>query len=248
MAAVRRSSPTGAASSRLSKAHGACWPSSCRDTDARDLVTRPRHLRVPQTAWPHCWKNSPFDVLGFSNGGQVGMQLAIRHARAVRRLVVASAPFRRDGMVDGFWDGLAGRPTPISPSPTARQTLRLAATPHMRSACSTSIESLAHRFCRLARLPGRLDHRTDARWRGRPRCDPHRTRGAPSLPYPERPPAHRAWKSRRLPRRTRGRSGRSRAAPTGTSFSGQLPGLAGDHHRELSELIVTRGVGAARCA
>jgi pimeloyl-ACP methyl ester carboxylesterase len=52
-------------------------------------------------------KDAPFDVLGFSNGGQVAMQLAIRHPETVRRLVVASAPFRRDGMVDGFWDGLA---------------------------------------------------------------------------------------------------------------------------------------------
>jgi pimeloyl-ACP methyl ester carboxylesterase len=48
----------------------------------------------------------PVDVLGFSNGGQVAMQLAIRHPRTVHRLVVASAPFRRDGMADGFWAGL----------------------------------------------------------------------------------------------------------------------------------------------
>jgi pimeloyl-ACP methyl ester carboxylesterase len=47
------------------------------------------------------------DVLGFSNGGQVAMQLAIRHPAIVRRLIAASAPFRRDGMVEGFWDGLA---------------------------------------------------------------------------------------------------------------------------------------------
>jgi pimeloyl-ACP methyl ester carboxylesterase len=47
------------------------------------------------------------DVLGFSNGGQVGMQLAIRHPHTVRRLIAASAPIRRDGMVDGFWEGLA---------------------------------------------------------------------------------------------------------------------------------------------
>jgi pimeloyl-ACP methyl ester carboxylesterase len=46
------------------------------------------------------------DVFGFSNGGQVAMQLAIRHPNVVRRLIVASAPFRRDGMIDGFWDGL----------------------------------------------------------------------------------------------------------------------------------------------
>ncbi|MEU0556735.1 alpha/beta fold hydrolase [Dactylosporangium sp. NPDC006015] len=50
----------------------------------------------------------PVDVLGFSNGGQVAMQLAARHPAAAGRLVVASAPFRRDGMIDGFWEGMAG--------------------------------------------------------------------------------------------------------------------------------------------
>ncbi|WP_030442127.1 alpha/beta fold hydrolase [Actinoplanes subtropicus] len=49
----------------------------------------------------------PVDVLGFSNGGQVALQLAARHPEAIRRLIVASAPFRRDGMIDGFWDGMA---------------------------------------------------------------------------------------------------------------------------------------------
>jgi pimeloyl-ACP methyl ester carboxylesterase len=59
----------------------------------------------------------PVDLLGFSNGGQVGMQLAIRHPYAVRRLIVASAPFRRDGMVDGFWDGLAAATYADLPEP-----------------------------------------------------------------------------------------------------------------------------------
>jgi pimeloyl-ACP methyl ester carboxylesterase len=48
----------------------------------------------------------PVDVLGFSNGGQVALQLAARHPHMVRRMVVASAPFRRSGMIDGFWEGL----------------------------------------------------------------------------------------------------------------------------------------------
>lgn len=48
------------------------------------------------------------DVLGFSNGGQVALRLAVRHPGTVRRLIAASAPFRRDGMVDGFWAGLEG--------------------------------------------------------------------------------------------------------------------------------------------
>ncbi|MEY9938386.1 alpha/beta fold hydrolase [Streptacidiphilus sp. MAP5-3] len=59
----------------------------------------------------------PLDVLGFSNGGQVGLQMAIRHPQAVRRLVVASTPFRRDGMVDGFWDGLAASSYADMPQP-----------------------------------------------------------------------------------------------------------------------------------
>ena len=49
----------------------------------------------------------PVDVLGFSNGGQVALQLAARHPSAVRRVIAASAPVRRDAMVDGFWEGLA---------------------------------------------------------------------------------------------------------------------------------------------
>nr|WP_249776879.1 alpha/beta fold hydrolase [Leifsonia sp. C5G2] len=48
----------------------------------------------------------PVDVLGFSNGGQVALQLAARHPSAVRRLIAASAPVRRSGMIDGFWEGL----------------------------------------------------------------------------------------------------------------------------------------------
>ena len=52
----------------------------------------------------------PVDVLGFSNGGQVAFQLAARHPALVRKLVLASAPLRRDAMVEGFWEGLtAGR-------------------------------------------------------------------------------------------------------------------------------------------
>jgi pimeloyl-ACP methyl ester carboxylesterase len=37
------------------------------------------------------------DVLGYSLGGGVALQLAIRHPEAVRKLVVVSAPFKRDG-------------------------------------------------------------------------------------------------------------------------------------------------------
>jgi pimeloyl-ACP methyl ester carboxylesterase len=44
------------------------------------------------------------DVLGFSNGGNTTMQLAIRHPEIVDNIVVASAFYKRNGMAPGFWD------------------------------------------------------------------------------------------------------------------------------------------------
>jgi len=38
------------------------------------------------------------DVLGFSNGGSVGLELAIRHPDLVRKLVLGSVYYRRDGI------------------------------------------------------------------------------------------------------------------------------------------------------
>ena len=71
----------------------------------------------------------PVDVLGFSNGGQVAMQLAARHPKAVRRLIVASAPFRRDGMVDGFWDGLEAATYTDLPEPYREADLAVSGDP-----------------------------------------------------------------------------------------------------------------------
>ncbi|WP_106129701.1 alpha/beta fold hydrolase [Pseudosporangium ferrugineum] len=71
----------------------------------------------------------PVDVLGFSNGGQVAMQLAARHPGAVRRLVVASAPFRRDGMIEGFWDGMAAATYADLPQPYREADLAVSGDP-----------------------------------------------------------------------------------------------------------------------
>lgn len=46
------------------------------------------------------------DLMGFSNGGSIALQVAIRHPRLVRRLVVASAAVRRDGLRQGFFEGM----------------------------------------------------------------------------------------------------------------------------------------------
>jgi pimeloyl-ACP methyl ester carboxylesterase len=45
------------------------------------------------------------DFMGFSNGGTTCLQIGIRHAQLVNKLVLASATFKRDGLIPGFFDG-----------------------------------------------------------------------------------------------------------------------------------------------
>jgi pimeloyl-ACP methyl ester carboxylesterase len=47
------------------------------------------------------------DLLGFSNGGTIALQVAIRHPKMVRRLVVVSALFQRIGAFDWLWAAMA---------------------------------------------------------------------------------------------------------------------------------------------
>ncbi|HEX3760703.1 MAG TPA: alpha/beta fold hydrolase [Kofleriaceae bacterium] len=47
------------------------------------------------------------DVMGFSNGASVALQVAIRHPAQVRRLVFASSMTRRSGTHPAFWDSIA---------------------------------------------------------------------------------------------------------------------------------------------
>src|SRR5262245_33424386 len=46
------------------------------------------------------------DLLGFSNGGTIALQVAIRHPRIVRKLVAVSALFSRDGGDPSFWEAM----------------------------------------------------------------------------------------------------------------------------------------------
>lgn len=46
------------------------------------------------------------DIFGFSNGGTVALQMAIRHPEKVHRVVIASGLYRRDGMMKGFFEGM----------------------------------------------------------------------------------------------------------------------------------------------
>src|SRR5271169_3367401 len=55
---------------------------------ADDVAALLDHLKIPKA-----------DLLGYSMGGGVAMQCAVRHPDKVRKVVVISSTFRRDGMV-----------------------------------------------------------------------------------------------------------------------------------------------------
>jgi pimeloyl-ACP methyl ester carboxylesterase len=44
--------------------------------------------------------------LGFSNGGNTAMQIAIRHPDLVNKLVIISSFYKREGMMAGFFEGM----------------------------------------------------------------------------------------------------------------------------------------------
>lgn len=46
------------------------------------------------------------DFLGFSNGGNTALEVALRHPDSVRRLILASAPLKKSGFVPGFFEGM----------------------------------------------------------------------------------------------------------------------------------------------
>ena len=57
------------------------------------------------------------DVLGFSNGGVVAMQLAIRHPRLVRHLILCSSYYAHAAMPPQFWQGFAHATMADMPAP-----------------------------------------------------------------------------------------------------------------------------------
>jgi pimeloyl-ACP methyl ester carboxylesterase len=63
---------------------------------ADDVAALLDHLKIPKA-----------DLIGYSMGGGVAMQCAIRHPNKVRKVVVISSVFRRDGMVKEGLDAIS---------------------------------------------------------------------------------------------------------------------------------------------
>ena len=108
---------------------------------ADDVAALLDHLKVPRA-----------DVIGYSMGGGVAMQCAIRHPDKVRKVVVISSMFRHDGGVKEAIDAL--------PKLTAEGLQRLAHRSRIQKA-----ESDAQRISESRQAPPRGGSET-----GRPRC------------------------------------------------------------------------------
>ena len=65
------------------------------EQDADDLVTLLNNLHISKASF-----------LGFSNGGNTAMQIAVRHPGIVNKLILASAFYKREGLPPGFFDGM----------------------------------------------------------------------------------------------------------------------------------------------
>jgi pimeloyl-ACP methyl ester carboxylesterase len=63
------------------------------EQDADDVAELLKQLKIDKA-----------DIMGFSNGGTTALQIAIRHPQVVRKLIIASATYKRSGMQPGFFE------------------------------------------------------------------------------------------------------------------------------------------------
>jgi pimeloyl-ACP methyl ester carboxylesterase len=63
------------------------------EQSAEDTVALLRHLGIGKA-----------DLFGYSNGGHIAIQVALSHPEVVRKLVIESAMFDRDGSDPAFWE------------------------------------------------------------------------------------------------------------------------------------------------
>ena len=65
------------------------------EQDADDVAALLKQLDIKQA-----------DFMGFSNGGTTCLQIAIRHPQLVHKLILCSALYKREGMPQGFFEGM----------------------------------------------------------------------------------------------------------------------------------------------
>lgn len=86
---------------------------------ADDVAALLKHLKLPRA-----------DLIGYSMGGSVAMQAAVRHPDRIRKVVIISSVFRRDGMVQAAIEALPQlKADDFRGTPIETEYLRLSPTP-----------------------------------------------------------------------------------------------------------------------
>ncbi len=89
------------------------------DNHADDVAALLKYLKIPQA-----------DIIGYSMGGEIAMRVAVRHPDQVRKVVVISSTFRRDGVTQEGIDALKNlTPELFKGSPIEVEYKRLSPTP-----------------------------------------------------------------------------------------------------------------------
>lgn len=85
------------------------------------------------------------DVFGFSNGGTIALQVAIRHPKVVRKIVVASALLKRDGAYPWLWDAMANAKLENMPQELRESYLEVAPKPeNLRMMHDKAVQRVSH--------------------------------------------------------------------------------------------------------
>jgi pimeloyl-ACP methyl ester carboxylesterase len=86
------------------------------------------------------------DIFGFSNGATIALHVAIRHPKVVRKLVVASGFFQREGSsYPWFWEGFAGAKLEQMPKELREAYLEIASHPeNLQSFFDKCVERMRH--------------------------------------------------------------------------------------------------------
>jgi pimeloyl-ACP methyl ester carboxylesterase len=104
------------------------------DTSADDVATLLATLKVDKV-----------DVMGFSNGASVAMQLTIRHPELVRKLVFASSMTKKSGASPQFWEFIDKATFADMPQPLKEAFLAITPNPQkLRTMHDKDLERMQH--------------------------------------------------------------------------------------------------------
>lgn len=84
------------------------------EQDADDVAALLKQLDIPKAS-----------IFGFSNGGNTAMQIGIRHPGVVNKLIVASAFYKREGMIPGFFENMQHASLENMPEPLKEAFLKI---------------------------------------------------------------------------------------------------------------------------